>query len=235
MEKPLIGISPLWDEERDSLWMLPGYMEGITQAGGIPLVLPLTTDAETLERLSRLCAGFLFTGGQDIAPARYGAEVSPLCGRTCEKRDAMEAALFSLAVMEQNKPALGICRGIQFFNVQLGGTLYQDIPTELPHSSLCHQQRPPYTQPAHQVRIHPGSPLHRLVGTELLSVNSSHHQGIARLAPDLTPMAEAEDGLVEAVYMQSKAFVWAVQWHPEMSLSGESSGKIFAAFLRACR
>jgi putative glutamine amidotransferase len=197
-------------------------------------MLPLTADEAVLRQLVGLCAGFLFTGGQDIYPGLYGADVSSLCGPICETRDRMEKALFSIAVLEQNKPALGICRGIQIFNVLLGGTLYQDIPAQLPRSVLTHRQNPPYHRPAHQVNIEPESPLHELLGVSTLAVNSSHHQGIAGLSPKLSPMARAEDGLIEAVYMKDRAFVWAVQWHPEMALAEESSEKIFGAFVRAC-
>jgi putative glutamine amidotransferase len=116
----------------------------------------------------------------------------------------------------------------------LGGTLYQDIRAQLRGSVLPHQQTPPYDKPAHQVFIESGSPLHVLLGTDTLKVNSSHHQGIAELSPLLTPMARAEDGLVEAVYMKDKAFVWAVQWHPEMAPAAAESKKIFRAFVEAC-
>jgi putative glutamine amidotransferase len=234
MQKPVIGVTPLWDDEQRSLWMLPGYMDGITRAGGLPLMLPLTADEGAVEQLAGLCAGFLFAGGQDVSPGLYGAAVSPRCGEICEGRDAMERLLFSRAVLEQHKPALGICRGIQFFNVFLGGTLYQDLPTDFGKSALVHQQKPPYDRPVHRVRIEPDSPLHELLGVDILDVNSIHHQGIACLAPNLAPMARAEDGLVEAVCLEGKPFVWAVQWHPEMALDEESSGKIFRAFVDAC-
>ena len=120
MQKPVIGVAPLWDKQKDSLWILPGYMDGIVQAGGLPLMLPLTADEAALRQLVRLCSGFLFTGGQDVSPGLYGADASPHCGEICETRDAMEKILFSIAVMEQNKPVLGICRGIQIINVLFG-------------------------------------------------------------------------------------------------------------------
>jgi putative glutamine amidotransferase len=233
MEKPVIGVTPLWDEGKNSLWMLPGYMDGISRAGGLPLMLPLTAGKALLRQLADLCDGFLFTGGQDVNPGLYGADVLPRCGPICQIRDSMEEALFSMAVLERNKPALGICRGIQIFNVLLGGTLYQDIPSQLPESVLTHQQKPPYEQPVHEVNIEPGSPLRALLGAGTLAVNSSHHQGIAGLSPKLSPMARAGDGLIEAVYMKDRPFVWAVQWHPEI-LATESSGKIFGAFIDAC-
>jgi putative glutamine amidotransferase len=233
MKKPLIGVVPLWDEERDSLWMLPGYLEGIRRAGGIPLILPLDTEEEGLRRLGGLCGGLLFTGGQDVSPGLYGAPAPALCGPVCPARDLMERILFSTAILEQDKPALGICRGIQLFNVLLGGTLYQDLAVQFKAAAGLHRQKPPYDRAAHRLTVEPG-PLRRLLGTDNLEVNSSHHQGIASLAPDLEPMARAEDGLIEAVRVRDRAFVWALQWHPEMALAWESSKKIFAAFVDAC-
>jgi putative glutamine amidotransferase len=198
-------------------------------------MLPLTADEDAVEQLARMCAGFLFTGGHDVSPGLYAAEVLPFCGPVCEKRDAMERALFSRAVAGQNKPAFGICRGIQLFNVLLGGTLYQDLPAQFAKSPLSHQQQPPYDRPVHSVRVEPGSPLGELLAADTLAVNSCHHQGIAGLAPELVPMARAEDGLIEAVYMKNRSFVWAVQWHPEMALSETSSRKLFGVFVDACR
>jgi putative glutamine amidotransferase len=235
MAKPLIGVVPLWDEQKSRLWMRPGYMDGIIQAGGLPLMLPLTTDEETVRQLAGLCAGFLFTGGPDVSPSFYGADPLPCCGPVCGERDEMEKHLFSIGVLRQNKNAFGICRGIQLFNVFLGGTLYQDIPSQFPQSTLSHWQEPPYDRPIHRVIIEPGSPLHGLLGTNTLAVNSHHHQGIAELSPRLTPMARTEDGLIEAVFMKDRAFVWAVQWHPEWLLSEESSRNLFGRFVDSCR
>ena len=129
MKKTVVGVTPLWDGERDSYWMLPGYLEGLELAGALPITLPLTQDEQDISQLVSLCDGFLFTGGQDVSPALYGEKPRQACGETCEKRDAFEQRLFAQA-LEQDKPMLRICRGIQFFNACLGGTLYQDLPTE---------------------------------------------------------------------------------------------------------
>lgn len=232
MKKPLVGIVPLVDEERESLWMLPGYMEGLTQAGAIPVMLPLTEDQEDLARLVEELDGVLFSGGHDVDPALYGEGPLPQCGTPCTARDKMEKILVELA-LEQDKPVLGICRGIQFLNAALGGTLYQDIPTQRP-SDLEHHQTPPYDRPVHRVQLKRESPLAKLLGTETLEVNSYHHQGIKTLAPGLEEMARAEDGLIEAVWMPGKRFVWGVQWHPEFSWkTQEASRKILKAFVRA--
>jgi len=230
--KPIIGVIPLWDEKQNSIWIVPGYMQSLEEAGAIPMLLPLTTSETVLKQSIRFFDGFLFTGGHDVNPKLYGQEKAPHCGESCDIRDKMEAYIFREAVLNQNKPALGICRGIQLFNVLLGGNLYQDIPTELP-SKINHAKG--HTEsPAHNVRIIPSSPLHKLVEKECLEVNSSHHQGIKRIADDFEIMAVADDGLVEAVCIPDRPYVWAVQWHPELSLKDEISKKIFSSFVKMC-
>jgi putative glutamine amidotransferase len=230
MNRPIIGVVPLWDEKKDSIWMLPGYMQGLEEAGAVPVILPLTVSEAVLKQTVDHFDGFLFTGGHDLDPNLYGHGKTDLCGEVCETRDQMEAYLFREAVLNQNKPALGICRGIQFFNVLLGGSLHQDLPTEF-STSVNHVKGPPYDVPAHTVRLLPESPLGKLVGKEQLEVNSYHHQGINRLAEGLEIMAMADDGLVEAVYMPDRSYVWAVQWHPEFSPNDETSKKLFVSFV----
>jgi len=226
----MIGVIPLWDEKKDSIWMLPGYMQGLEEAGAVPVILPLTESENVLKQTADKFDGFLFTGGHDVNPKLYGQEKTVHCEELCEERDRMEAYIFREAVLKQNKPALGICRGIQLFNVLLGGSLYQNIPTELP-GAITHVKGPPYDVPAHTVRIVKKSPLYELFGKEHIEVNSYHHQGVNRIAEGLEIMALADDGLVEAVYMPDRQYVWAVQWHPEFSLNDEISKKIFASFV----
>ncbi len=230
MKKPIIGIVPLVDIERESYWMLPGYMKGIEQAGGIPLMLPLTSDEENLQQLAEELDGFLYAGGQDISPNLYAQRRSRMCGQCCHERDEMETILFRM-VYEQDKPLLGICRGIQCINVVMGGTLYQDLPSE--HSSDTeHHQIPPYDVPVHSVKIIGDSPLYKLLKKEALMVNSYHHQAILTLAPKVSAMAVSEDGLIEAVCVPKKRFIWGIQWHPELScLVDENSRKIFSEFI----
>ena len=144
----------------------------------------------------------------------------------------MEQAVLAHA-LAQDKPVLGICRGIQLINVLLGGTLYQDLPRQHP-SDVTHHQRPPYDVPSHTVRLVPGTPLHDLLGRDTLAVNSYHHQAIDRLADGLTAMAYAPDGLVEAVCLPSQRFLWAVQWHPEFSWRVDAASRaILARFVQA--
>ena len=139
--KPIIGIIPLVDEEKDSLWMLPGYMNGISEVGGIPIMLPLTSDADDIKELLSKVQGILFTGGHDVNPAIYNEAPINQTVSFCKERDAMESEVLK-QVLEIDMPLLGICRGIQFINAYLGGTLYQDIPTQFT-SKLNHHQSPP--------------------------------------------------------------------------------------------
>ncbi len=229
---PIVGVIPLWDDEKESIWMLPGYMDGLRQAGGLPIMLPLTTDEREIDQLLDMVDGVLFTGGHDVSPEMYGEEPLNHTVVTCKKRDDMERIVLNKA-MERDKSILGICRGIQFINAALGGTLYQDLPTQHP-SAVEHHQKPPYDVPAHNVHIVKNGPLFELLRKEELSVNSYHHQAIKELAPDLCVMAKSPDDLIEALYKPDRKFLWAVQWHPEFSyLSDRSSREIFRIFVKS--
>ena len=230
--KKVIGVVPLMDEKKDSYWMLPGYFKGIISEGGLPVMLPMTNDKEDIKQFMQMCDGFLFTGGHDVSPHLYGEkEIKKNLVGCCRERDEMELPLFQYAV-ENDKAVLGICRGIQFINVALGGNLYQDIPLQYP-TKTEHHQNPPYDVPVHEVTIKKESPLFDLLGKPNLMVNSYHHQAVKKLATDLREMAVSEDGLIEAVYMPEQRFVWAVQWHPEFSyMTDENSRKIFREFVR---
>ncbi|MCF2643664.1 MAG: gamma-glutamyl-gamma-aminobutyrate hydrolase family protein [Lachnospiraceae bacterium] len=231
--KKIIGVMPLWDDEKKSIWMLPGYLDGIKEAGGLPIIFPMTEEKEEIIQLCELCDGFLFTGGHDVDPELYGEEPIPGLIASCKERDSMEKIVLEYAIKE-NKAVLGICRGIQFINVMLGGTLYQDIPMQHP-SKTEHHMDAPYDRTCHKISIKKDSPLFQLLKTEELGVNSYHHQAIKDIAPGLTAMAESEDGLTEAVCMEEKNFVWALQWHPEFSHKvDENSRKIFAEFIKKC-
>jgi len=229
---PVIGITPLWDREKNSLWMLPGYMEGIRLCGGLPVMLPLMTGKEEARKAAIMCDGILLTGGQDVSPGLYGETI--LNGRveTAPERDLTESLLLD-CILETDMPVLGICRGIQFLNAYLGGTLYQDLPSQLA-SEVVHNQGRPYDKPIHEVKLK--GELKELIGKDSTMVNSLHHQAVRIPAPSLIPMAEAPDGVVEAVMMEGKKFVWAVQWHPEFMIpEDDDSMLIFRRFVEECR
>lgn len=129
--KTAIGICPLWDETKDSLWMIPGYMNMLEEQGAVPLMMPLTTDTGILDYFLSACGGFLLTGGQDVSPSLYGARASEKCGLPCPERDTMDAYILKEAI-RLDRSVLGICRGIQLMNAALGGTPTRTFPRNTP-------------------------------------------------------------------------------------------------------
>ena len=231
--KKRIGLIPLYDDEKKSYWMLPGYMKALEACGALPLMLPLTIDHEELDACFALCDGILMTGGHDVDPKLYGESKKVTCGNCCSDRDQMEAYLFEKA-WKEDKPVLGICRGVQLMNVLLGGTLYQDLLTEHP-SKTEHHMTPPYDTPIHKVDVIAGTKLASIIGAGEHAVNSYHHQAIKDLAPQAEVMAYAEDGLVEAISVPGKSFLVGVQWHPEFAFESDPEcKKLVQAFVDAC-
>lgn len=213
--KPVIGVTPLYDEGRQSIWMLPGYHELLLELGAIPVTLPFDAAPADVAQLLDVVDGVLFCGGDDIDPARYGAPRHPKTVEVSARRDELESALFA-AAWARDLPLFGICRGIQLMNVLRGGTLWQDLPTERP-SAVSHHMAAPYDRPEHEVEVVAGTPLADTLGAGAIGVNSCHHQAIRDLASGLAPMAVAPDGVIEAVWASGLTFAWAVQWHPEFS------------------
>lgn len=137
-------------------------MEGILRAGGIPLMLPLVCDKEDLKQINRICNGYLFTGGQDVSPCLYGEIQETFCGPTNKERDELEKRVFDLA-WESDRALLGICRGIQFLNVIMGGTLYQDLSAQFQGSAeIDHHMNAPYDRVCHQVSLPDKTPLNQI-------------------------------------------------------------------------
>ena len=227
-----VGVMPLYDDEKESYWMLPGYMRMLEEQGAVPLMLPMTADREKLDYFLSICDGFLLTGGHDVSPQVYRAVKSEKCGACCPLRDEMEFYLLREAA-DRDKAVLGICRGIQLMNVCYGGTLYQDLPSEY-GSGVEHHMKPPYDRVAHMVDVRKNTPLYDAVGKERIGVNSYHHQAINELSPAFEAMAVSEDGLIEAIFMPGKKYVAGVQWHPEFFYeTDESCVRLIESFVRA--
>lgn len=223
----IIGVTPLYCDEKKSIWMLPAYMDMLEGVGLLPIILPAHASNEELDRLNTVCDGYLFTGGHDVNPEVYGCKKSPNCGDINADRDSLESRLFQKA-FASDKPILGICRGIQFINAILGGTLYQDLNSEY-KSSIEHHMTPPYNRHVHTVTIRDGI-LSQIIPDKIIGVNSYHHQAIRTLANDLHIEAVSEDGLIEAVSYPGKKFILAVQWHPEFIYNDDEN---CAAIIRA--
>lgn len=233
---PVIGVVPRYDFEWTGLAISDGYLSGLLEAGGIPIVLPATHDPAVINRLVRACDGFLIPGGQDIDPGRYGKRRKPHTHRSATARDMMEDALIR-AVVEADKPLLGVCRGMQSINVALGGTLHQDIHADHSAEALAHVQGRPFDMPAHMVEVVEGSQLAECVGALRLGVNTIHHQSIAELGEGLVVSAlSPDDGVIEGIEMPGKRFVVGVQWHPEhMWRTRPHSKRLFKALIEAAK
>lgn len=235
----IIGVTPLYDRAAGNIWMLPEYLDAIREAGGVPIVLTPTADETELAAIVTACDGFVFTGGHDLDPSIYGEEILPCCGELSPERDDLETRLLTL-LLKEDKPVLGICRGLQLINACMGGTLYQDLPRQFRPAdgaeAVCHKQGKPYSAPTHTVAVQSGTLLADCLKCHReLKVNTLHHQAIKDLASGLYPSAIAPDGIVEAVECPNKRFFVGVQWHPEYLPSNDISRQIFTRLVEEAR
>jgi putative glutamine amidotransferase len=209
------------------------YVRAVQAAGGVPILLPPHLDAGSREMLWRRLDGLLLTGGGDLDPARFGEPAHPTVYEVSEARDALELELAQRAVAE-GVPLLAICRGIQVLNVARGGSLIQDIASEV-GDTVIHSQKAPRHEPTHPVKVDPDSRLGAIVSAAELPVNSFHHQAIRHLGAGLRAVAWAPDGVIEGVDMPgARRLVLGVQWHPE-DLAGHdpAAGRLFRALVEA--
>jgi putative glutamine amidotransferase len=226
-DRPVIGITTQTLHSIDGIpaalpesWVMnQRYFLAATIVGGVPWMIPLLDDDEaTLREIYERLDGLLIPGGVDLDPATFGEPRHPKLGAVDPARDRVELQLTRWAI-EDRKPILGLCRGIQVINVSLGGTLYQDIAAQVP-TAIKHDYFPTAgferDHLAHEVELAPGSRIRKALERGRIQVNSMHHQGIKDLASALVPSAVAPDGLVEAVEHDSEHFMVGVQWHPEV-------------------
>lgn len=210
------------------------YSEALLDAGAAPVIVPTAQDQQSLETILGTLQGLILSGGPDLHPRHYGQEPMPGLGEVDAELDRMELAAARTAIA-MDLPLLGICRGIQVLTVALGGTLYQDLPSQVPES-ICHTPKADKAVTGHRVRLVSGSRLHRLCRSDEIWVNSQHHQAINDPAPGLTINAQALDGIIEAVDYPANRFALGVQWHPEGTWrSDPHSRQLFAALVTAAQ
>ncbi len=240
--RPTIGIPTQTLQAIDGIpgglpasWVMnQRYFYAATDAGAVPWMVPLIhDDPDTLRCIYDRLDGILLAGGVDMEPARYHEMPHPKLGNTDPARDTVELQLAEWAI-EDGKPVLGLCRGLQVINVALGGSLHQDLEDQLPNA-IKHDYFPTSgferDHLAHEVELAGGSRLARAFGTGRVTVNSMHHQGLKRLGHDLIPAAFAPDGLVEAVERPGDGFVVGVQWHPEvLEVKDPRTRRLFQTF-----
>lgn len=207
------GVVRSWDgAERTGL--NAAYVRAVTAAGGVPIVLSPLMGPSLAARALDGVDGLVLTGGEDVDPAWYETAPHPRLNPPSRERDLFELALFA-AARQRELPVLGICRGIQLVNVALGGTLYQDLPSER-RGTVDHDPQGARTDRSHDVRLEPGSLAAGALGSAAVRVNSFHHQAVRDLAPKLVASGWSEDGLIEAVEgAEGQPWLLAVQWHPE--------------------
>jgi len=244
--KPLILISPDFQSKGvefsdASMSLSSRYPAAIAACGGIPVAMAHTDSREMVADYVRNSDGVLLTGGDDVNPAIYGPKLrSSLKSKAIMTEDGGRRDLFELMLVDevfrQRKPLLAICRGHQVLNVALGGTLIVDIPTQKP-SRINHRQMDRKSEVVHSVRLTRGSLLAKITKTQLLGVNSTHHQAVAKVAKVLRAVAQSADGLVEGMELKAKCllpFLLSVQFHPERLMGKHAEHRaIFEAFVRA--
>jgi putative glutamine amidotransferase len=236
---PVIGITAGHRNIHSSSGDVPGYavldtyVDMVTAAGGLPVLLtPVPGDsvAEVLHRLDAV----VFSGGGDVDPARYGGNLLDSVYGIDAERDEFELAL-ARAAAGSRVPALCICRGTQVMNVALGGSLLEDIRARIPGALDHWADGDRAFQPHHSVEITPGSSTAKVLGVSVLEVNSVHHQALDRIGTGLVAAARAPDGVVEAVEPTDGTWpMWAVQWHPEyLGPDDLPSRRLFVALVDA--
>ncbi|MCM3760964.1 gamma-glutamyl-gamma-aminobutyrate hydrolase family protein [Alkalihalobacillus oceani] len=234
--KPIIGISSSVIDHNaiPSVHVHQKYIEAVSEAGGIPLVIPLGSK-EKIEAWVSICDGLILNGGEDVDPRSYGAQPDPALRKTKAARDETEIQLVKEAV-KKKKPVFGICRGIAMMNAALGGTVLQDIET-LHDQPINHYQKAARPEATHDVLIERNSRLYEYLKKEQVRVNSMHHQAIGKLAPTLKKVGQAKDGIIEAVQETEEApsYLLGVQWHPEeMAKDDRLMKSLFEHFIEAC-
>ncbi|MFN8512791.1 MAG: gamma-glutamyl-gamma-aminobutyrate hydrolase family protein [Chloroflexia bacterium] len=237
--KPVIGITPsigAFENRGEIFRMEVSYVQAVEAAGGVPILLP--PSGAGVEELVGIVDGIIFSGGADIRPDRYGDDyVHEKTYGISDLRDEFEFQLLE-AALRADVPTLAICRGIQVLNVALGGTLYQDIPTEYP-TDLKHSQPwevGSYEHPIHEVAVERDSLLGDLLDATTVGTNSAHHQSLKQVPPSLRVIGRSTDGSIEAVEHIEKRFVLGVQWHPEkMFVEHTEHLRLFAGLIEEAR
>jgi putative glutamine amidotransferase len=220
---------------REATHFLPHrYCRAVETAGGIALILPALHSAAALKRILDLVDGLLVSGGDfDIHPSFYGEKPLPCLGVIKNERTKFELDL-TAAALKRNLPVLGLCGGEQAINVVLGGTLYQDIPTQLPQAGN-HQQSHRKQTGGHPIHVHGGTKLREILRRQSIEVNTTHHQAVKEPGQGLIVNATADDGLIEGIESDRHSFVLGLQWHPEvLAPRYRHQHRIFETFIDAC-
>jgi putative glutamine amidotransferase len=243
-QTPLIGITADFSSvatngtggvQEPTLFLPQRYYRAVQKARGMSLVLPPMASRSALRTTLQRFDGILISGGNfDIHPSYYGEKPISTLGAIKGERTEFELELIDLA-LNQDLPLLGICGGAQAINVALGGSLYQDIATELPNANQ-HEQGAKRDKGSHPIEIHSGTRLRQIVQKQTLEVNTTHHQAVRKVGKGLLVNATAKDGLIEGIESSHHRFVLGVQWHPEALVGKDPyQRRIFSSFVAAAK
>lgn len=242
MAKPIIGITSDLDLGISQQSISPGksyyllnknYVTAVEKSGGVPLPLLCIPEEEIIEIYLEKIQGLILSGGVDLDPIYYGEEPLPPLGAINPERANFEIMLAKRA-MNKDIPILAICGGHQLLNIVAGGTLYQDINSQI-SDVLNHRQRAPRWHPFHTVKIHKETKLYQILKEEKIRVNSRHHQAVKKLGKDFIISGESEDGIIEAIENTNLKFCIGIQWHPEDMFEKDHYSQIlFKAFIKSC-
>lgn len=234
---PMIGIAGSINKDEDTQSIARAYMRAVRNSSAIPVLLSYDMEGEALEGCLDRLDGILLAGGNDVDPALYGEAGNQMLGEVNPPRDEFETRLLQAAV-QRKMPILGICRGIQILNVSLGGSLWQDLPSQFRTSDgnqpILHSQTARGYHRTHGVTAVEGTMLHAIEKDLQFRVNSFHHQAVKQPAPGMRVSAHAEDGVIEAIEHENLPFCMGVQWHPELFFDRDvHSSALFDAFAAA--
>ena len=230
LSRPVIGITSVYKVDKENGTASTGvnfaYVEAVAENGGAPVILPTITRDEILQRYVDELDGLVLVGGADIPPSAYGQQPHETVKVMPSQRYNFDRRLIALWLAE-GKPILGICLGMQFTNVVSGGTLIQDIPSQV-GTKVAHRRK------YHRVRIEPNSSLAKILGADEALVYSNHHQAVKDLGKGLKIIAHSDDGVIEALERVDGRFGLFVQWHPEQMDDAQHRNAIYGALVRAC-
>lgn len=233
-DRPLIGITSVFQASendtvgRESTNM--SYVNAVLESGGLPVVLPPVRSEAAIAGYLDDLDGLVLVGGMDVPPHVYGQKADTTVDSLSAKRFWFESRLIKSWIQKSDKPLLGICLGCQFTNVMSGGTLIQDIPSEV-GPRVVHRKK---SGAMHAVRLEQNTRLHSILGADTLTVNSYHHQAVDAVGEHLVITAHAPDGVIEGLEWPGERFGIFVQWHPER-MPYEHRSKIFGAFVKTCK
>lgn len=234
MKSPLIGITTGYEQRGEAVAELPKrYIDAVAQAGGIPVTIaPTGQDGHLIERYAQVLDGLIVSGGRDIPPDLYGEEAHPHTDALPPDRPLFEIALVRL-LREMGKPVLGICYGCQLLNVAFGGTLIQDIPSQIGQGVKHRRASSEEPHARHPVAVQSGSLIRQILGRDEIEIVSSHHQAVKQPAHGMKVTATAPDGVIETIELEDARFLVGVQWHPEMDTEAEATRRLMQAFIRS--